>query len=236
MSSGKSDPQITVGGKPLPVQVRRYAHARTYRLRLDPREGVLRLSVPQRASLSRALAWAAEQSEWIAGQMDRSPEPLRLAPGLVLPFEGRQVRIEWSQDFPRKPVVIGDVLQVGGPCDSVGARILRWLKEHARLMLSAESYDMAEGAGLRVASVSIGDPRSRWGSCSARGALRYSWRLILAPPEVRRATVAHEVAHLVHMNHSPAFHATHAEILGEDPRTARLWLRRHGAELHRVML
>lgn len=236
MSSGKSDPQIIVGGKSLPVQIRRYAKARTYRLRLDSREGILRLSVPQRASLARALAWAAEQTEWIEGQIGRVPEPLKLAPGLILPLEGHPVRVEWGQDFQRKPEVVGDQLRIGGAIDSVGVRLLRWLKEYARLKLSAESYDMAEGAGLRVASVSIGDPRSRWGSCSALGELRYSWRLIFAPPEIRRAIVAHEVAHLAHMNHSPVFHATHAEILGEDPRPARLWLRRNGKELHRITL
>ena len=74
---------------------------------------------------------------------------------------------------------------------------------------------------------------SRWGSCASTGTIRYSWRLILAPAFVRRATVAHEVAHLVHMNHAPAFHALVAEILGSDPRPARAWLRREGAALHR---
>lgn len=234
MSSGKSDPQIVVAGRSLPIQIRRYARARTYRLRLDQREGVLRLSVPKRASLSRALAWAEEQGEWIRGQIERSADIVRLAPGAVLPLEGRDVRIEWNQAFPRKPVIVEDALQLGGPFDSVGSRVLRWLKERAKLILSAESHDMAEGAGLSIASVAIGDPRSRWGSCTTRGAIRYSWRLILAPPDVRRAIVAHEVAHLLHMNHSPAFHAAHAELLGEDPGPARQWLRRHGSGLHRI--
>ncbi|MDP8994550.1 MAG: M48 family metallopeptidase, partial [Pseudomonadota bacterium] len=82
--------------------------------------------------------------------------------------------------------------------------------------------------------VAVGDPISRWGSCSSSAAIRYSWRLILAPDWVRRATVAHEAAHLVHMNHGPAFHALVGELLGEDPRPAWLWLRREGAALHRI--
>ena len=75
---------------------------------------------------------------------------------------------------------------------------------------------------------------SRWGSCSAAGAIRYSWRLILAPEFVRRATVAHEVAHLVHLNHGPDFHALVERLLGADPRPARAWLKREGAALHRI--
>ena len=90
--------------------------------------------------------------------------------------------------------------------------------------------DWEYGAAGRVG---VGDPRSRWGSCASSGAIRYSWRLILAPPDVRRATVAHELAHLLHMDHSAAFHAAHARILGADPRPARAWLRANGAGLHR---
>ena len=85
-----------------------------------------------------------------------------------------------------------------------------------------------------MARVGIGDPLSRWGSCSSGGTIRYSWRLVMAPDFVRRATVAHEVAHLVHMNHGPVFHALVAELHGADPRPARLWLRREGAGLHGI--
>jgi predicted metal-dependent hydrolase len=87
-------------------------------------------------------------------------------------------------------------------------------------------------ANVAVTAVQVGDPRSRWGSCSYSGTIRYSWRLILAPDFVMRATVAHEVAHRVHMDHSPAFHAKVAEIYGADPKPARLWLRANGAKLH----
>ena len=80
--------------------------------------------------------------------------------------------------------------------------------------------------------MSIGDPRARWGSCSANGDIRYSWRLILAPPDVLEATVAHEVAHRLHMDHSPAFHAAVRRLLGRDPSAERAWLRAHGRELY----
>lgn len=235
MSSVKSEVGIDVGGRLIPVEVRRYPKARTYRLRFDTRAGVLRLSMPHRSNMGKAIAWAQGQTEWVAKQLATASAPERLADGALFPLEGKNLRIRWSAAHPRTPRVEDDRLLVGGSVESVGARVQRWLKARAKLVMSAESHDMAEGAGLRVTSVAVGDPRSRWGSCSSTGVLRYSWRLILAPAEVRRATVAHEVAHLVHMDHSPAFHAAHAEILGEDPRPARAWLRRHGADLHRYI-
>src|SRR5690606_37233451 len=96
-----------------------------------------------------------------------------------------------------------DVMIVGGPLAHAGARAVRWLRDRALETLTAETQALARAHGLPLTTVSIGDPRSRWGSCASSGAIRYSWRLILAPPSVRQATVAHEVAHLRHMHHGP---------------------------------
>jgi predicted metal-dependent hydrolase len=123
---------------------------------------------------------------------------------------------------------------VGGPIDLVERRVLRWMKAEALAVLTRETAEFAERGKLGVAKVGIGDPASRWGSCASTGSIRYSWRLMLAPAWVRRATVAHEVAHLVHMNHGPDFHALVERLLGADPKPARDWLRRHGAGLHRI--
>ena len=111
-------------------------------------------------------------------------------------------------------------------------RVEAWLRREALALLTGETRDYAALAGVSVSRVGIGDARSRWGSCAASGAIRYNWRLILAPGWVRRATVAHEVAHRVHMNHGAAFHALVAELYGRDPMPARAWLRSHGADLH----
>jgi predicted metal-dependent hydrolase len=101
-------------------------------------------------------------------------------------------------------------------------------------VLVAETRTLADAHGIGVGSVTVGDPRSRWGSCTAAGDIRYSWRLIMAPSTVRHATVAHELAHRVHMDHGGAFHALVAELLGADPAPARAWLRRHGSSLYWV--
>jgi predicted metal-dependent hydrolase len=87
---------------------------------------------------------------------------------------------------------------------------------------------------MKAISVSVGDARTRWGSCSSKGAIRYSWRLILAPPEVRRYVVAHEVAHLRHLDHSKQFKALEQELFGGDTRPAETLLRRWSPRLRRI--
>lgn len=218
------------------VEVVRHARARRMRLAVDPRDGRVRLTLPPRASLRQALAWAEEQRGWIAAQQARLPQSQPLVAGGRFPFRGRPVEIAWSARASRTPRLEGDTLLCGGPEAGLDRRVLRWLQAEALRTLSAETEEFAARAGVSVARVSIGDARGRWGSCASSGAIRYSWRLILAPDFVRRATVAHEVAHRVHMNHAPAFHRLVATLFaGEgDPDAARAWLRANGAALHWV--
>ncbi|EZP71888.1 Metal-dependent hydrolase [Sphingomonas paucimobilis] len=233
LSTGNSDGAILVDGVKVPVRVRRSARARAYRLSLDRTRGELRLSLPLRADLKRALGWAQGHEGWVRTQLASRLPVLVLDDGAIFPLEGRDVQIRWVAETSRTIRIEGGSLMLGGAAESVPQRVLRWLKARARAVLEAETIAMAQDHGLIVTSIGIGDPRSRWASCSSGGGIRYSWRLILCPAAVRRATVAHELAHLLHMDHSPAFHAAHQRILGEDPRPARAWLRAHGTGLHR---
>lgn len=208
--------------------------ARVMRLRVDPRTGGVLLTVPRRVSRRRALEWAAGHRQWIEDSIAKVPGRSVLGPEAQVPLYGIPHAIDWSAERPRRVEVVEGRLLVGGPAEGLEQRVLRWLKRHALELLEQETRYYAARADVAVARVGVGDPVSRWGSCSSSGAIRYSWRLILAPQFVRRATVAHEVAHLVHMNHGPAFHALVETLLGEDPKPARHWLRRHGAALHRI--
>ena len=234
LSTANSDAEaaILIDGVAMPVRVRRSARARAYRLTMDATRGELRLSMPTRANLRKALGWAQGHEGWVRAQMARQPEQTRLDHDAIFPLEGRDVRICWVAGATRTIRLTEDRLELGGAAESVGARVERWLRTRAKAVLETETLELARDHGLIVASVGVGDPRSRWGSCASSGAIRYSWRLILCPPQVRRATVAHELAHLLHMDHSPAFHAAHKHIYGADPRPAREWLRTHGAGLH----
>ncbi len=214
------------------VDVVRHPRARRTKLAFDPLTGRARLTLPPRASLTRALAWMREQGDWIARQRESLPEAQPFVPGVVLPVDGELLTVEWVENAPRAVTRDGDRLVLGGPRETVPRRIEAWLKRRALALLEADTAHYAALAGVSVAAVAVGDPRGRWGSCAHDGAIRYSWRLVLAPPEVRRATAAHEVAHRVHMNHSPAFHALVAQLYGADPTPMRRWLRAHGAQLH----
>ncbi|HEU0097728.1 MAG TPA: SprT family zinc-dependent metalloprotease [Allosphingosinicella sp.] len=208
--------------------------ARAIRLRVDRRTGEVVLTVPKRHSRLKALAWADGHRDWILARLAEVVPAVPLEPGTELPIHGRPHRIDWSPERPRTPRLEEGRLVAGGPSEGLEARLSRWLRRHALDTLAAETAEFAAKAGVRVTRIGVGDPLSRWGSCSASGGIRYSWRLILAPDWVRRATVAHEVAHRVHMNHGPDFHRLVEALLGADPKPARLWLRRHGPSLHRV--
>ncbi|MBA3939702.1 MAG: metal-dependent hydrolase [Sphingopyxis sp.] len=210
-----------------------HAQSRRYKLIFDGARGELRLTLPRRASAARALKWASEQQEWLIEQVGKGAAPLLVGPGASVPLFGIERRIDWLPSAPRAVRLDEDVLRVGGPAETVGRRVERWLKGEALALMESESRAIAARAGLSVGRVGVGDPRSRWGSCTHDGDLRYSWRLVMAPDHVRRATVAHEVAHLRHMDHGPAFHALVDELHDGDVAAARGWLRREGRGLHR---
>ena len=228
-----SELRLDAGRGPL-VTLKPSARARVMRLKVDSRTGAVTLSYPQRVSQRKAAEWAAGQRAWIETALAAVPSARPLTPGAELPLEGVPRRIDWQAAASRIVKVEPDRIVIGGPAETLEPRLIRWLKQHARSVLERETREFAAKAGVSVARVGVGDPSSRWGSCSSSGAIRYSWRLIMAPDWVRHATVAHEVAHRIHMNHGPQFHALVAALLGSDPKPAREWLRREGAGLHRI--
>lgn len=204
------------------------------RLRLDEAEGRLTLTCPMRTSRKSALTWALEQSDWIHAQIARAGPGQRFAPGASIPVEGKVRRIEWTEAAPRRVALEEELLRCGGPESGLARRIESFLKAHALEVMSREVAEFARAAGLTARSVRTGDTRSRWGSCTADGDIRLSWRLILAPPEVRRYVVAHEVAHLRHLDHGRDFKALERELVGPGLSEARAALRRLGPGLRRV--
>lgn len=216
------------------LQVVRHARARRARLSVDPATGRIRLVLPPRAPIKPALAWAEGHAAWIAAQRARLPEARPFEPGADIPFGDATLTIRWDEAAPRRIVRAGAMLVCGGPREGLSRRVAVWLKREALRVLRAETAEFAARAGVEVTGVSIGDPRSRWGSCTAGGAIRYSWRLILMPDFVRRATVAHEVAHRLHMHHGAEFYRVLRLLDESDPDASRRWLRANGAALHWV--
>jgi predicted metal-dependent hydrolase len=221
---------------PVPIEIRPMRSARRLRLRFDDSSGRLKLTCPARMSRRAALKWALDQSHWIDAQLARSLPAEPFEQGAIIPLEGKDVRIVWSDGDPRTPVLANGELRCGGPESGLARRIGSFLKGRALQIMSAEVAEFASRAGVDAAAVavSVGDASSRWGSCSSNGRIRLSWRLILAPPEVRRYVVAHEVAHLKHLNHAPQFKALEASLVGPGVAEAKAKLRRIGPRLRRI--
>jgi hypothetical protein len=232
-SSGRSEAALA-SALPVPIEIRPIRTARRMRLRFDEGSGILKLTCPPRTSRRAALAWALDQRDWIDAQVRRAPAAEPIEDGAVIPLEGEPTRLEWVDGGARTPQLTAGVLKCGGPQASFARRIETYLKRRALETMSLEVREYAATAGACAAAVSVGDPASRWGSCSSQGRIRLSWRLILAPPHVRRYVVAHEVAHLVHLNHGPEFKALEAKLFGPGVATAKSDLRRLGPRLRRV--
>ena len=232
-SSARSEASLEAS-LPIPVEIRRLRSARRLRLRFDEAAGILKLTCPWRTSRRSALAWALDQRDWIDAQLARSEPGEPFVPGAFVPLEGHDVLIAWSENWPRTPSLVGRELRCGGPNAAVPRRIESFLKARARNTISRDIADYAATAGKTPRSVSIGDAATRWGSCSSQGRIRMSWRLILAPPAVRRYVAAHEVAHLVHLNHGREFKALEAKLFGPGLAEAKAALRRIGPRLRRI--
>ncbi|HKP34176.1 MAG TPA: SprT family zinc-dependent metalloprotease [Sphingomicrobium sp.] len=219
---------------PVPIEIRPIRGARRLRLRFDEAGGVLKLTCPLRTSRRSALAWALDQRDWIEAQLARAEPAEPFEAGATIPIEGAEVRIAWDAAAPRTPRLDGGELRCGGPEAGLARRVELFLKRRALDVMSREVADYAAAAGVSARSVSVGDAGTRWGSCSSQGRIRLSWRLILAPPEVRRYVVAHEVAHLTHLDHSARFKALEARLYGPGLAEAKAALRRLGPRLRRV--
>jgi hypothetical protein len=230
----KKTESLRLPGLAWPIELRPHPRARSVRLRVDERRGLLLLTYPKRMSRRAALDWAGKQSDWVETQLAAIDPAEPFVSGATISLEGSPVLLRWDPGLPRTPQLANDVLSCGGPADAFAGRIERFLRNFARSRLSDATADAARRAGVTIRSVSVGDAGSRWGSCSANGAVRYSWRIILAPPHLLEWLVAHEVAHRRHMNHGPEFRALEAELYGGDVASARAELRSLGPRLKRV--
>ena len=232
-SSARSEPLLEAA-LPVPIEIRPMRNARRMRLRFDETAGVLKLTCPWRTSRRTALGWAIDQQAWIDVQLARVLPAEPFVHGALVPIEGLDTRLVWSAAGQRTPELVGDELRCGGPESGFARRIESFLKRRALEILAREVAEYAQAAGTKACAVSIGDAASRWGSCSSEGRIRLSWRLILAPAHVRRFVVAHEVAHLVHLDHGPQFKALEARLFGPGLAAARAELRRLGPRLRRI--
>lgn len=221
-----------VGGDPaLAVTIRRHPRARRFSLRVSGADGRITLTLPPRAALSQAIAFAEDRADWLRAALARRPDACCPAPGVALPVEGVPHLIEAPSSRGAARLEAGRLI-LPGPEATLPARAATFLRHLARDRLAAACDRHAAALGRPFRAIALRDTRARWGSCAADGTLRFSWRLAMAPAEVLDYVAAHEVAHLAEMNHSPAFWAQ-VTRLKPGWQAQRAWLRAHGAELQR---
>jgi predicted metal-dependent hydrolase len=228
----KPPEMLLIADRAVPLAVRRSARARRITLRIDDSTGSVVLTLPRRVALSEGLAFADEKQRWIERRLDSLPPRVAFEAGAYLPVLGQKRRVVWTPGPPRAVWLDGDVIRVGGERGLVARRLESWFKRHAREEIVTRVETMCKAIRAKPGRVAIRDTRSRWGSASADGNLNFSWRLVMAPDWVLDYVVAHEVAHLKHMNHGSRFWAVVDKLVG-DPERAKRWLRAHGSGLHR---
>ncbi len=233
-----SDPIVDIEGEDVPVRIKRSSQARRISMRADVVKREIRITMPVYAPTRTAMEFVETKKQWLAARLHSAPLAAPLTAGGTVAFEGEPHQIIWIEGTSRTVKrIMGDEdaeLHVGGPQDRVQDRILRWLQSEARQIYAADLAEYCDRAGEPCPKLSLGDPRSRWGSCSSSGTISLSWRLVMAPASVRRSVIAHEVAHMRHMDHSPAFYAWFESLYEGDRKAADQWLKMHGTALQRV--
>ncbi|WP_019906876.1 SprT family zinc-dependent metalloprotease [Methylobacterium sp. 77] len=234
-----SDPDhidILHEGAKLRVTLRRRPTARRLTLRVSSATGEVVMTLPARTSVSVARTFAVSHGGWIAMRLAKLPERVAFEAGAELPLRGVAHRIVHRSERSGVTLLAEDddrpVLSVACEAPHLPRRVQDFLEREVRkdLATSVATYTAKLGQGPK--RITIRDTRSRWGSCTARGELNFSWRLILAPPLVLDYLVAHEMAHLREMNHSSRFWSL-LESLCPNVEDAERWLKRNGASLHR---
>jgi len=222
---------ILEGNPPVEVLVRRSARVRRLSLRLSRLDGRATLTLPTRVTMREGTAFVREREAWLRKHLDGiAPEQQVQIGGTVL-FGGMAVPVVGGD--VKRARLVNNALMVPDDPAKAGVRVAAFLKLQARDALAAASDRYAAALGKPYGRISLRDTRSRWGSCSSAGDLMYSWRLIMAPPDVLDYVAAHEVAHLQHMDHSDRFWGA-VEQIYPNHKACRAWLRENGSSLHRV--
>lgn len=234
---------VELGGRQVPYSLRVSPRARYMRLEITPADG-LRVVVPKRYDKSQLDALLLAKGEWIlkylarfAAEAAKHVDPPELAHGSLVPYRGRvhTLRVlpagatarSSSVDLAAEEIVVRLHARDEGRLRHV---LEAWMRRRARAAILAEMRDLDPEGTLAYGRLFVMDQQTRWGGCSARGNLSFSWRLVLAPPAALRYIVAHELAHLKHHNHSARFWGLVARLC-PDYEAQRRWLKDNGSDL-----
>jgi predicted metal-dependent hydrolase len=218
---------------PARVEWRRSARARRVSLRIDPTGGAVIVTLPPRASRKAGMTLLIGHADWVANRLAALPEAVVFVDGAMVPIGGEPYRIRHAPAARGGAFLLDQELHVTGAVEFLGRRVRDFLRQEARQRLTGQVTAKAGLIGIVPSRVTMKDTKSRWGSCAPDRSLALSWRLVMAPLFVQDYVVAHEVAHLRHMNHGPKFWAL-VDELTPHAKAAIPWLRVEGARLLRI--
>lgn len=224
---------LTLPGGPTRVQWRRNARARRVSLRIDPTEGSVVVTLPPRAGKRAGMSLLMTHAGWVTDRLARLPAAIRFTDGATISLCGAPTLIRHVPTARGGAWLADGVVHVSGRPEFLCRRLTDFLRAEARRQFAALVSAKADLAAVQARRVVVKDTRSRWGSCAPDGTVALCWRLIMAPAFVQDYVVAHEVAHLRHMNHGPRFWAL-VEQLTPHTTAAMSWLRTDGARLQRI--
>lgn len=227
--------EIDARGRPMRIALRQNARAVRYLLRLPADNSGPVITIPKGGTQAQAERFARAHVDWLLERLEQRPEFVAFEPGARIPLRGVEHRIVPTGKL-RGLVKTGEdngepILLVPGDETQIPRKLANWLKAEAKRDLTEATRIYAERIDKKVAGLTIRDTKSRWGSCAHNGKLSFSWRLILAPPEILDYVAAHEVAHLREMNHSDRFWSLCEDLAPHTPG-ARKWLKENGNRLH----
>ena len=222
---------LQLGGQRIDVAVRESRRARRLRIVAGSRQP-LEVVVPPDTSNAAIDRLLSEKRGWIEAKLAlvelRYSRQLGLAGALWL--AGQRLPLEWGGGRRPLAVLADGRLSVSGAPAGRAAAVEPWYRREARERLTEACQREARRLGLEYGTIAVRDQRTRWGSCSSRGTLSFSWRLVVAPAEVLEYVVVHELCHLRQPNHSKAFWRLLEEARPQW-RAQVAWLREHGDEL-----
>lgn len=228
---------IEVDGKPVDILLSRNKRSKRLTLRQNLSGGNFKLSMPMRASIKQAKAFCQQHAAWIAEKSAEMQDMPSFAHGHYIPLRGKMVKLVFLDQLRGQTKFFsldeGDELHITGGAEFAPRRLVTWFKAQAKqdILTAMEKYQPM--LGVKYSKLTIRDTKSRWGSCSSSKALSFSWRLVMAPPNCLDYVVAHELAHILEMNHGAKFWA-HVDRVCPHMKDSQKWLKTNGGQLHQI--
>lgn len=214
-------------------------------MRIVVRSGEVAVIAPRSVERRAIVAFVESKRRWIQGKTEAQRgltplgAPARCVSGAKVRYRGRLLELRVEEANGETPSLrFANGFHARVPRSVEGERreavvrelLVEWFKARALADADLWTRRYRDALGVRPTRIRIGDQKTLWGSCSARGAISLNWRLVAAPRPVFEYVVVHELCHLIERNHGRRFWSLVAGLL-PDYRDRRQWLKRHGVAL-----